>query len=518
MKSITRVQISSSVLFLILSFLLLANSSFAETKTFIKEYTYQASEMDSKASCRVIALELVKRLLLEEIGTYLESHTEVKDFQLTKDHITVLTAGIVRAEILDESWDGNTLKYRLKAEIIADPDSIIKSIDRIRNDQKKTKELEDVRKKADQAMEEIERLNKDLSATHADLDKMKQYNKAVNKLSATDWFRMAQEEDNKYKPNKELIISYYEKAISLDPEYADAYFWLATLYHIDKALFLAEGYTRQSYLDKAIAAYEKAIEYNKDEKHKKSYYSCLAGAYKARGFLDKAIAALKKAILLEKDDDSLASDYRSLGYAYEKKKDFKNAITAFKKAVDLKPSGINYDALGDSYQKINDHVNSIVTFKKAAELTPSNLSYKSLARAYKANRNYDMAITALKKAVALYPDDKSAYTELGSIYDLQGKKKEAKAAYHKAYELTKSSKTEEEIFNKLSADELCNSAIKEFGKEKYNTTLVSRYLNRAIELQPDYALPHYWKGLSELDDYTHGRGPSMELKRAIELG
>jgi tetratricopeptide (TPR) repeat protein len=47
---------------------------------------------------------------------------------------------------------------------------------------------------------------------------------------------------------------------------------------------------------------------------------------------------------------------------------------------------------------------------------------------------------------------------------------------------------------------------------------VSRYLNRAIELQPDYALPHYWKGLSELDNYMYGRGPSMELKRAIELG
>lgn len=42
------------------------NQSFAESKTFIREYSYQASELDSKVSCRTIAMELVKRLLLEE--------------------------------------------------------------------------------------------------------------------------------------------------------------------------------------------------------------------------------------------------------------------------------------------------------------------------------------------------------------------------------------------------------------------------------------------------------------------
>lgn len=55
--------------------LFVPNSTFAETKTFIKEYTYQAGDENSKNSCRVIALREVKRLLLEELGTYLESQT-----------------------------------------------------------------------------------------------------------------------------------------------------------------------------------------------------------------------------------------------------------------------------------------------------------------------------------------------------------------------------------------------------------------------------------------------------------
>jgi len=75
-------------------------------KDFIKEYTYQASELDSKNSCKAIATEELKRTLLEELGTYVESKTIVKDSQLDKDEITTLTAGIVQLVVMDEKWDG----------------------------------------------------------------------------------------------------------------------------------------------------------------------------------------------------------------------------------------------------------------------------------------------------------------------------------------------------------------------------------------------------------------------------
>jgi len=35
------------------------------------------------------------------------------DFQLTKDKITSLTAGIVQAEILSEKWDGKSYLIRI---------------------------------------------------------------------------------------------------------------------------------------------------------------------------------------------------------------------------------------------------------------------------------------------------------------------------------------------------------------------------------------------------------------------
>lgn len=96
-----------SVIVLPLSFILtFVRPVEAEMQTFVKEYTYQANEFDSKSSSRIVVLEQVKRLLLEEIGTYLENHTEVKNFELTKDKITALTAGIIQTQVLDENGMG----------------------------------------------------------------------------------------------------------------------------------------------------------------------------------------------------------------------------------------------------------------------------------------------------------------------------------------------------------------------------------------------------------------------------
>lgn len=89
-----------------LGFLIPAVLVFAELKAFIKEYTYQASELDSKTTCRAIALEQVKRELLEELGTYVQATTVVRDSRIEKDEIKTLTAGIVLTKVIDDKWNG----------------------------------------------------------------------------------------------------------------------------------------------------------------------------------------------------------------------------------------------------------------------------------------------------------------------------------------------------------------------------------------------------------------------------
>lgn len=234
----------------IFAFLFMTSSLlYANLVTFQREYIYQASEVDSKVSSRVIALEQVKRLLLEELGTYLESKTEIKNFDLTKDQITTLTAGIVKTEIIDEKWDGKV--YALKAKIAANPDEVAKSVDNLRKDHSKTKELEETRKKAEDAMKEVQRLKKELEKERSDKAlpfkgspdekttrimhplflesaKMKQFDDAINNLSAIDWFEKgyASGVAGKHKEAAEA----FSKAIELNPKDIDSYINRAIAY------------------------------------------------------------------------------------------------------------------------------------------------------------------------------------------------------------------------------------------------------------------------------------------------
>jgi hypothetical protein len=63
--------IGVSIAIIICVSLLLTFPASAKVVTFEKEYTYQASEIDSKVTSRAIAVEQVKRLVLEELGVYL---------------------------------------------------------------------------------------------------------------------------------------------------------------------------------------------------------------------------------------------------------------------------------------------------------------------------------------------------------------------------------------------------------------------------------------------------------------
>lgn len=113
---------------------LLSVSLFADNKIFVREYYYQASETDSKISARTKALSEVKRLLLEELGVYMESYTnyitEDKNGDVSKDffrnEIKSLSAGITETRILDENWNG--IQYYVKAEIEADPTDVARKI------------------------------------------------------------------------------------------------------------------------------------------------------------------------------------------------------------------------------------------------------------------------------------------------------------------------------------------------------------------------------------------------------
>ncbi len=317
---------------LIIALLLFTSFPFAlaELKTFVKEYTYQASEADSKISSRTIALEQVKRLLLEELGTYIESHTEVTNFQLTKDQITTLTAGIVQTQILKEKWDGE--RYWMQAKIEADPDEVSKSIDQLRKNHEKMKDNQKKIKSKDELLNKIEILKKEISVVKGVRKNQlkKEYNKTINKVRALEWMEKGNYFIGTDEKNKALDA--FNKAIQLDTQNPDAYLCRAT-YYMNLVNYKL-----------ALEDCETAIRFNPTGDVSPGPYMLKGLIYSYMKQFNKALNELERAIAINPKNNQI---YVFRGDVYSNLGNYKQALVDYEKAIELdNEDALSYEGRG----------------------------------------------------------------------------------------------------------------------------------------------------------------------------
>jgi tetratricopeptide (TPR) repeat protein len=314
------------------------------------EYTYQASEADSKLDCQVIALEQAKRLALEKNRTYVEAQTVVKNFHLTEDQITSLTAGILQTEIVDEKWDGK--EYWLKARIIVDPDEVDKSIDALRKDRQKIQELEKTRKKMDEALKENERLRRELDLSLAskqtDQKLLREYKATNNQLKAFHWFMRGSV--FMITGNHQEAITAFNKVLELSPNEPK-------VLSVRGLEFLNLGKYEQAFQD-----FNKAIELDPKDA---TLLVDRGLAYADLGKMLVAINDYNKAIEL---DPEHAMAYSARGMAYAFLSNYSAAISDCTRAIELSPEAKFYATRGGVYKRFGNDQEAINDFKVAAGL------------------------------------------------------------------------------------------------------------------------------------------------------
>ena len=105
----------------LLAALVLSTVAFAEIKTFTATHTYILGDHDSKDDARQRCLLETKRKILEQAGVYIESASEVKNFDLTKDKITSFAAAVMQVKDTKEDvsfQQGHmTLTLKLTAQV-----------------------------------------------------------------------------------------------------------------------------------------------------------------------------------------------------------------------------------------------------------------------------------------------------------------------------------------------------------------------------------------------------------------
>ena len=189
----------------------------ASEQTYIREYTYQASEADSKITARAIALQEIKRELLSELGTHVSALVKQQKSSdgnnLGTEEIETLSAGVTSVQMLDEKWNGSV--YVLKAQIKADPESVLKTLNKMLDDEKNQKQISQLandlskvsgqniqikesltqsKKETIAALVEISRLKKELEVKQSDVSRQAlqaAYQQQTEKLILSEIFESA---------------------------------------------------------------------------------------------------------------------------------------------------------------------------------------------------------------------------------------------------------------------------------------------------------------------------------------
>ena len=127
---------------------------------------YRLGEHDTRTDGVRLAVEAAKKDALEQVATYLESVTEVRDMNVTRDDIRSYTAGIV--QVLDEKittkLEHNNIVIRADLTAEVDPHEVTQAIASLRENESAVHELMALRAETDRLQEQVDAANRALAA------------------------------------------------------------------------------------------------------------------------------------------------------------------------------------------------------------------------------------------------------------------------------------------------------------------------------------------------------------------
>ncbi len=204
----------------------------------------------------------------------------------------------------------------------------------------------------------------------------------------------------------------------------------------------------------AMVAYEKALTIQPDYVEA---YNKLAEVYLMQGNFDAAIASCQKALKMQPD---FAAAYLTLGNIFQIKNQFEQAINTYSQALKIQPNFAQaYIDMASVYYKQGQLDLAIFNYQKSIEINPNIASvHLMLGNVFTRQIKFDQAICYYQKFQQLEPENAKAYFKLGQVFYLQKKFESALDYYQKSlllqpdyqeafvelYKIIKPSNTEQE--------------------------------------------------------------------------
>lgn len=241
-------------------------------------------------------------------------------------------------------------------------------------------------------------------------------------------------------------MDHIERATELNPDNADYYMALGQAYG-EKAR-KASLFKQPFLAPKVKSAFEKAAQI--DPKHVGAhiglaqYYSQAPGIM--GGDMDKAWKEVDIVIGLNEFEG-----HRLKAQVLEREKNIEGAEEEWKLFAELRPKDWRvWKSAGYFYLRQKKTESAVAAFTKYVELRPDTAdSYDSFAEALIQKNDYDKAEANLKKALSLDKDFKYSVERLAYVYELKGRKQEARDIYQRYLTLE-----QDEAKRKLTAEKI----------------------------------------------------------------
>jgi len=391
----------------VITFLLcLALTANGEPKVFTQTARVEMGARESRDDVREFAKLEARRLVLEQVGVYIEGETDLVQrvqetegsFQDTTEfnkRVQAVTAGVVKMEVAGEEWKMEADKFvlYLTCSVTVDPDDVGKRIADLLKDRQKIADFT-------RLQGEIKRLDGNLASLRDSLtnaqpsqvagmkDRIRQ---SLADLTVNDMIKTLLASND-----PEEIISISSEAIQIHPD------WFL-LYGLR-----GQAYATQGLDDKAIEEYNTSIRINSSWS---LVYLWRGNALARKGLKHDAYESYDKAIQLD-----LATSFRYFGFGVDKWNEY------FTGSI-LEQSNTDYD----------------LALRIDREDPVSYLIYGVQASW---NSQTDKAISYFDESIQLYPRFAAAYYQLGYVYDCKlNQSKKAIEYYNTALRLAPSYST-----------------------------------------------------------------------------
>jgi tetratricopeptide (TPR) repeat protein/S1-C subfamily serine protease len=216
--------------------------------------------------------------------------------------------------------------------------------------------------------------------------------------------------------NYPKAIADYDRAIAINPEFAEAYTGRSGTYYFLKNY------------PKVVADCDKAIAINPK----------LSDAYINRGLTHYALKAYPKALADYDKAISINSKnalaYNNRGVTYYDLKEYLKALADYDKAIAINPTLVDaYINRGNSHDDLNQHIKAIIDYDKAIAIDPENVdAYTNRGIAYDNLKDYSKAIADYTKAITINSEYAFAYYKRGKSFANSNEYLKAIADYTKA--------------------------------------------------------------------------------------